>query len=120
MDKVPSSSRNEELVLAKLVLQCKRKKQSNHVMKVNNLKIANINSIYKTYKSKVPTRENNSAQAIVATNLASINDKAKSDNAEEAKCTWEIGKSLGLYARNDDEDINALADMHMEKEDGTK
>ena len=69
MDKVSSSSRDEELVSAELALQCKRKKQSNHVMKVNNSKTANTNSKDKTNKSKVPTREDNLAQAIVATNL---------------------------------------------------
>ena len=39
---------------------------------------------------------------------------------EEAKRTWALGKSLGLYAQNEDDVVNALPELHMEKEDGTK
>ena len=39
---------------------------------------------------------------------------------EEAKCTWALGKSLGLYAQNEDDVVNALAELQMEKKDGKK
>ena len=49
-----------------------------------------------------------------------VRDKAKFGSMEEAKSTWEVGKGLGWYARKNDEVVNALANLHMEKEDGMK
>ena len=42
------------------------------------------------------------------------------DDDDEARRTWQFGKSLGLNADNDEDMVDALAIDHMQKEEGTK
>ena len=65
-------------------------------------------------------KEANTNQTTLITNLVRVCELDASFCAEEAKLTWDLGKSLGFYAENDDDVINTLAYSYMEKEDRTK
>ena len=47
-------------------------------------------------------------------------DMHENDTIEEANYIWVIGKSIGLYARNDAEVINVLIYSQLCKDEGLK
>ena len=106
--------------LAKIAVQCKRKKNNTNDMKKRNKVNEKFETKAKLCVTKKSISEETPDQTFVDTNPVDISDKVAVDQVEEAKCTWNIGKSLALCASNDDDVINALRTLHMEKEDGTK
>ena len=111
---VLTDSAHDDLVLADLVLECKFKKQFD-----NSLKKKHTSS---KCKDKFDDSQVNAEADIQIhfTNQEGVSGKALSNSKEEARCTWDLGKSLGLFAQNEDDVVNAFAELHMEKEDGTK
>ena len=68
---------------------------------------------------KTSLRTGNRSLQLVHERVVSY-DLDYSEIDEEARRTWQLGKSLGLSADNDEDIIDALAARHMEKEEGTK
>ena len=81
-----SSSSDEDVVLAKLALKHKRKKQIGSVEKEKNKDKVKTISSEKENVSNVPLDEDITNQAIVVTNPRNDCEKAYFDPVEEAKC----------------------------------
>ena len=123
LDYVLGSSRDvskEDVALAEISLKCKRKKKSDNDMKKKNKDKAKFKRKARMSSTNESLRKENTDQTFVVTNPMGISDKANFNHAEEVKCTWDLGKSLGLYASNDDDVINALTILHMGNEEGTR
>ena len=118
MDCVVTSSSDEDVVLAEMALKCRKKKQLGFCKKnKDNYKAATSE---KDNVSRVPLDEDIVNQATVLTNLRNDCEKAYSNPVEEAKCTQDLDKKLGLCAKNEQDVIKALTDIHVVKEDSLK
>ena len=84
--------------------------------KENNVKVKSI----KKNVSIVPLNRDITNQVSVGTNPSNAFERAYSNRVEEAKCTWDIGIKIGFYVDNENNVIDALADLHMEKKGWSK
>ena len=114
------SSIDDDMVLADFVLKSKRQKVLGYAANEDNNDIVMPICSAKENISIMPFDGETTNQTNVSTNPRNTHEKAYSDCVEETKRTWDLGTKIGLYAENEHDVINALANLHMDKEDRTK
>ena len=109
-------SNKEDVVMADWVLGCNKRKHVDYKQKKNSAFKEKPKCKDKMDGSHAQLGADN--QAFLISNPIGVSDKAFSDSTEETKRTQALGKNMGLYAQNEVDIVNVLANFHMEKRIG--